>query len=475
MKDKVAIENRMLFTETMGDPFADAGGYVIKFLWQQPHLRDKTILELIEYIAKIYVNTWAGKLHLFFLNSTITQQAFKGDRKIDETLRYYRSLLSETTPGSVGHCRISGRKTRLYPAGRDNHILSGSGTFINFHHSFDSGLLLSKEVLIRMFFVPFGLMQLSDKVALIHSSNEEITRFFIEQNCETNLQRLASGIADGVLKSPFNNPSNALFEFIDNCLIKLKAILHPDRDDEVDDTRSPSLTLYHFSNFAANPEITIYSLSSDVFTFYAFCNRVKYRSAWIKFIRAHYKNSKYKDAVFDETDEVWRSKQDIEYDVYRIWRNEILERLLTGASILPKIARWTFDHQLPFRIVEIYQTYIRKMEKRTLEKIKEIADFIVGHKEADYIEKCINRLNKEKSINGLRLFMLRMTEEHYELDGQAPLINLQDYSEYLFPDGVNWREIRDVLLIAIYERLHDLKLKIAAELIDDENETITPN
>jgi CRISPR-associated protein Cst1 len=71
--------------------------------------------------------------------------------------------------------------------------------------------------------------------------------------------------------------------------------------------------------------------------------------------------------------------------------------------------------------------------------------------------------------------MLRLTEENYERDGQAPLINLQDYSEYLFPDGVNWREIRDVLLIAIYERLHALKLKIAAELIDDENEPITPN
>lgn len=46
-------------TNSTGDPFADAGGYVIKTLWEQPHLKDKTILYLIEYLAKIYVNRWS--------------------------------------------------------------------------------------------------------------------------------------------------------------------------------------------------------------------------------------------------------------------------------------------------------------------------------------------------------------------------------------------------------------------------------
>ena len=40
-------------------------------------------------ITKIYVNSWGGKIHAFFLNSTITQPAFKNDRKIEETLKYY--------------------------------------------------------------------------------------------------------------------------------------------------------------------------------------------------------------------------------------------------------------------------------------------------------------------------------------------------------------------------------------------------
>lgn len=465
---------RIDLTHATGDPFADVGGFVMKFLWGQPHLKDKNVLELIEYISKIYVNNWGGKLNAFFLNSTITQRAFKGERKIDETLKYYHSLIEETAPATEGYCRISGRKTKLFPAGRDNHILSGSGTFINFHHSFDSGLLLSKEILIRMFFVPFGLMQLSDKIALINSNNEKIFEFFVHQNCISNFKELGSGISEGILKSPFNNPSNALFQFVEDCLQQLKN-LYREEGEGIDEANAPSLTLYHFTNFGASPEVLIYKLTSEVFIFYAFCNGTKLKSEWIKFIRAHYKNSKFKDATFDEDTQVWQGKQSVEYETYKTWRNDIFEKLLNGISILPNIVRWSIHHQFPFKIVETYQTYIRNMEKRTLEKIKHIADFIVGHKEADYIEKCITRLNRERSANGLRLFVLRLTEQNYDQDGEQPLVNLEDCAEYLFPDGGNWREIRDLLLIAIYERLHALKLKVAAELIEDENESITEN
>lgn len=463
------------FTQLTGDPFADTGGYVIEFLWKQPHLKDKSIVELVEYVSKIYVNNWASKLNAFFLNSTITQPAFKGNRKIDETLKYYRSLIDETAPATEGYCRVLGRKTKLFPAGRDNHILSGSGTFVNYHHSFDRGLLLSKEVLIRMFFVPFGLMQLGDKIALVYSSEERVSEFFVFQNCINNFRQLGSGLSEGILRSPFNNPSNALFQFIDDCLNQFQTIFYADEQEDIAEVRAPSLTLYHFTNFGASPEVVIHTLTSDIFIFYAFCNSVRLKSDWVRFVRAHYKNSKVKDATFDENDEAWKGTKHFEYKIYRTWRNEIFERMLNGISILPKIVRWSVDHQFPFKIVETYQTYIKNMEKRTLEMIRHIADFIVDHKEADYIEKCITRLNRERSANGLRLFVLRLVEQNYNQDAERPLVSLEDCAEYLFPDGGNWREIRDLLLIAIYERLHALKLKVAAELIEDENESVTKN
>lgn len=460
------------FTEPTGDPFADVGGYVIKFLRDQPHLKEKEILELIEYVTDIYINSWGGNLNAFFLNSKITQNNFKGDRKKEETIYYYRSLLDGTSESDHGHCRISGRFTRLFPGRRDNHILSGSGKFLNFHHSFEGGLMLSKEALIRIFFVPFGLMQLSAKPALISSNEERISEFFVHQNCQANIRELAIGISGSILKSPFNNPSSAIFNFVDECIRQLRNLVFNNESNEVEN--APSLTLYHFTNFGAGPDINIHTLTSEVFKFYIFCNKPRLASSWSKFIKYHYRNSKFKGA-FDPETEAWKGKEVLVYETYKTWRNGIFDKLLEGKTILRDIERWSRRYLFPFKIAETYQILIRHMERRTLEKIKDVADFIVSHKDADYIEKSITRLHRGKSANEIRLFVLRLAEQNYQKDGLKPLVTLEDYAEYLFPDGGNWREIRDLILIAVYERLHDLKLKVTPEELDDENELITEN
>ncbi|RQP11207.1 MAG: type I-B CRISPR-associated protein Cas8b1/Cst1 [Chryseobacterium sp.] len=465
--------DKELLTATTGDPFADTGGLVIKHLWSLPHLRDKGILELIEYAAKIYVNNWNGKLHAFFLNSTITQPAFKGQKKIDETLKFYRSLLDESRDSQIGYCRISGRETKLFAAGRDNHILSGSGTFVNFHHSFESGLFLSKEILIRMFFVPLGLVQLSDKVAMLTSNDQQVTESFVKRNCAQNLQALSSGIAEGVLKSEFNNPANALFNFADDLNTRLQRLIDGD-EDELWKAANITLNLYHFTNFGASPEVNLYVLESTVFKFYVFCNSIKVKKDWNRFLRSHYRNSKVKGIEYIELTEEWRGKdQNFDFSAYKTWRNSVLDNLLNGKSILGAILKWNVDHSFPFIIVEVYQTIVRNMEKRTIEKIKQIADYIVVNRDTDFITKSIKRLNGEKSAHGMRQFIIKLNGENYQNGGADPLITVQDYADYLFPDGANWKEVRDVLLIAIYEKLHEENKFVDAPILEDEESEIS--
>ena len=441
-------------------------------MWTLPQLKDKGVEYLIEYAANIYVNKWDGKLHAFFLNSKITQPAFKGQRKIDEAVKYYKGLIDEPEVFQEGYCRISGRKTKLFPAGRDNHILSGSGTFINFHHNFESGLFLSKEVLIRMFFVPLGLVQLSDKVAMLSSNYEKVTAFFVERNCRENLNAISSGTAEGVLKSEFNNPANALFNFADSYLNTHLFSLFDKEEEELFSEADVSLSLYHFTNFGASPEVIIHILEARVFKFYAFCNRIMIAKEWNKFLRNNYRNSKHKGAIFYEEKGVWQSKNEVvPYETYKIWRNNVLESLLNGKSILPNILRWVVEHPFPFVIVEKYQTIIKNMEKRTIDKIRQIADFIVLNRDADFITKSIKRLNGEKSAHGLRQFIVKLNGENYKQNGVAPLVTVQDYAEYLFPDGGTWREVRDVLLIAIYEKLHATNIAVDVPVLEDETET----
>ncbi len=460
MKQNIKTIDYKWLTKQTGDPFADTGGYVIRYLWEI--YPEKDIDELIEFVTKIYVNNWEGKLHTFFLNSTITQPAFKGDRKIVETLKYFNSLLKETQEYEVGYCRISGRHGKLYTAGRDNSIMSGSGTFINFHHFFDSGIKLSKEIIIRMHFVPLGSLLLSGKVALLKSNDEALSYFYVENNVKNSLSNISSGVKEGVLKSEFKNPANALFDFVNKTIHQMKTYKSLDK--------SASLTLYHFTNFGASPEIDIYQLPATVFMFYAFCHKINYKIDWLNFIRSHYYNSKKKNAIYNSNNEVIElvkkgKIETINREEYQTWTNWVYK----GKSIVPEFLRWSKNgNKLHFDIIRVYQQNIRNMKKETIDKILELADFIITDRSEDDIKKLITKLNRASKAYELRRFLLNLVAENYNKDNEKPLITMKDYTDYLFGDGGGTGELRDVLLIAIYQKMHELNLKVKMEELTED-------
>ena len=459
-------------TRPTGDPFADAGGFAIEYL--SGKFPEKDILELINYITKIYVEKWNGKLNAFFLNSKITQPAFQGARKIEETNKYFEALIRETELFEIGFCRITGRETKLFFGGRDNSIMTGSGTLINFHHFFQKGISLSKEALIRIHFVPFACQQLQGKISLMQSSNEELSKLFIKLTIEKNLHEIGIGVSEGVAKSYMNKPANAIFDFVDYALSYLAEF----RQGSI----VPSLTLYHFTNFGASPEIQMYQLPAKAFLFYKTCLQPRFKDDWQIFVRSHYFDSQHKDAKYNLQSgkfEFQKSKETliIEQEEYRKWFNLIYNKLLFSESIRPEILRWCRKHHFNFEIVSIYQQNIIGMKKETINKIKELAAFFVREEDADKIKKRINALDGAKNASELRRFFLKQAvAPNYSEGKKEPIISVDDYVNYLFPDGSYWAEIRDLLLIAIYQQLHERdliseELKVELEVLTD-NETI---
>lgn len=454
--------NQEWLTRPTGDPFVDVGGYVIEYLQKEVYPKD-SILQLIDRVTKIYVNTWNAKLNAFFLNSKVTQPAFKGARKIEETAKYFSALINESEPYETGFCRITGQEGKLFDAGRDNSIMSGSRTFINFHHAFERGLKLSKEVLIRLHFVPLGSVLLSGKVALIKSNKHSLTRLFVHQNIKNNLQNIASGANEGIYRSEFNNPANALFDFAKKAIIEAKEEL----------VKGASLTLYHYTNFGASPEIDIYQMPSKIFLYYYHCNQISYKEDWKKFVRYHYKKSKHgpekyiasKDVMINEKKNVT-----IEFDEFKTWNNIVYYKLLNNDSILPQFREWSKEHSINFDIIRLYQQIINNMKTETVNKILEIADFIIHERSEDGIKRIITRLDKSANGSQIRRVLLGLVKENHNR-GNEPLISVEDYTEYLFPDTYNSREIRDLLLIAIYQKIHESSLKLELELeTEEENE-----
>lgn len=444
------------FTKLTGDPFIDVGGYVIQSLSEK--FPQKTIYELIEYATTVYVKHWGGKLHTYFLNSSITQPAFNAEKKVSETLKYYKGLLEETNPDfKNGFCRVLGDETKLYIAGRSNHMMSASGAFINFHSAYEGGLYLSKEALIRIFFVPLGVCFVGDKVALLQSNYSQVSYYLIKKNVEENMRNVASGFGEGTLKSEFGIVTNALFSFADFCIGSLKVAV---KDDDEIALKNVELNLFHFTNFGASPDIALHTFSNRLFVFYAYC-KTHYSKEWNLFINQHFKYSKFKDAHFDTSKQEWfNSKERLSFDSYKIWNNPILNKLLKNESIISQLCRWSRKNQFSFNIVEIYCINILKMDKYTIQKIKELADFILNDKSDDQIKSIITKLNGLKGSVDFRQFLIKLIKDNYEAKNPAPLLTIEDYVFYLFPDGTFWKETRDLLLIAIYQKLHELNLNI---------------
>lgn len=459
----MSVNKKWLIQKT-GDPFADIGGIVLRLLIKEKGTED--IMQIIEDTAKLYVNDWKGKLHAFFLNSTITQAAFKGNRKLTETVKFFSALLNDELPFEEGYCRILGEKTKVFTGGRDNHILSGSGTFINFHHAFQGGIMLSKEALIRMFFVPMGCLQLSDKIALLYSNKEELVEYFVAENVAENSRQIASRITDGIYRSDFKNPSSALFDFA------LRWI----RIAKKDFIENTEINLYHFTNFGASPEVNLYNFSAALFSFYS---RVQYRtwqSDWNRFAYSYFyqKNATYNYSSGTFLVKEKKEVKELEHGDFKTWRNGVYEGLLSGKSIRRAMLNWVEKKRQPlnFEIVKLYQIMLRDMNEKTLKIIERIADYVL--EDSGNIKKNVRALQKPTQAFAFRTTLRRMEEKNLAQQRQDPLFTLEEYALELFPDGTYWQEIQDLLLIAIYQKMHEQKIWLDDEALHIE-ETETEN
>lgn len=443
MEDKINAE---WLTKKTGDPFADVGGKVIQLLFEEKRHQD--IEKLIDEMTKTYVHNWNGKLNAFFLNSKITQPAFKGERKILETAKYFRQLINEELPFEAGYCRILGVKTNLFNSGRDNNIMVGSGTFINFHHAFQNGLMLSKEAIIRLFFVPYGCVQLTDKVALLQSNDEEINKYFVQKNIDENQSRIGKGLEGSINKSPHKSPSSALFGFARNWIVNLK---YYSVEDNVE------MNLYHFTNFGASPEVVLYNFSAAMFKFYAKVQHRTLQQDWQRFANSYFKqkNAKYifeKDA-FELTEK--KVSKTLAYQDFRTWYNSIYESLILGKPILKAMLHWVFKKQRPlnFEIVKLYQQHIKNMNAKTLQIVERIAEYVLQNESS--AKQNIRSLQKPTKAHAFRKALIKLVTKNHLQRNADPLFSMEEYALELFPDGTYWQEIQDLLLIALFQKMHE--------------------
>lgn len=462
MKRNIKTINYEWLTRPTGDPFADTGGYVIQYLWEKVY-SDKDIDELIDFVTKIYVNDWKKTIYFFFPNSPIINSSSKNPVK--DTVDKYLEIINDRE-AVIDYCRVSGRKTKVFKVVKDQFILAGSGKLVNYHHFFDKGILLSKEIIIRLLFVPLGVLRVGKYMGLIQSSNKEVAQYITELNISQNLQNLAKGISKEIAESDYSITSNAIFAYASLCIKNL--------DIAKDEKRNIALTMYHFTNYNQGPDMNLYKFPSTLFSFYRFC-KLKYKTDWNRFVNSHHrkKDTKY-NAELEQYEIKKKAKiETFTYKDFKTWYNPIYDKLLSGQSIGPDFLRWSEPgNKLNFDIIKIYQQNIRNMKKETINKIMELAEFLITDRSEDDIKKFITKLNGASKAYELRRFLLSLVSENYNKNNEKPIITVKDYSDYLFSDVANIKEIRDVLLIAIYQKLHELNMTVDVDLEEEKEEII---
>jgi CRISPR-associated protein Cst1 len=255
----------------------------------------------------------------------------------------------------------------------------------------------------------------------------------------------------GINRWEYKSPSSALFDFAQHWIINVK-------DYAVED--SVELNLYHFTNFGASPEVVLYNFSAALFDFYKNVQHRTLQNDWNRFTNSFFrqKNASYnfeKDS-FDLTEK--KEVKVIQRKDFKIWYNSIYESLLANKSILKAILNWVSKKQRPlnFEIVKIYQINLRNMNAKTLQIIERIADYIL--QDTNDLKKKITSLRKPIKAYAFRKALRRLAEENLAKKNPNVLFSLDEYAIELFPDGTYWQEIQDLLLIAIYQKIHEQQL-----------------
>lgn len=444
-----------------GDPFVDMGGLVMETL------PEKTIEDKISFATNIYIDNWKGKLHSVFLHSKITHISLsnKPDVQRKGTLEYYLGALKGKGATSKGFCRICASNQLLYDAERKNYPLVGSGEFTNFHHFQEPGLLICKDCLIKLFFLPLGILQSAGNLMFLQIQNEYEKKLWQKDVILNNLDKISHGTSEGILKSKYTNPQNALFYFASSLITRF----------EIYDYPSLQVRLFYFTNFGSKPNIEIYDLPTPVFSFLKRVLKPDLRPHWSYFIKRHYQFRK--TVNFDEEKNEWvevKKKNSISLDIDNYAgtnKNTIHYLLLSGKSILGHLRKIYKRMEFPVYIAIAYLKEVRKMKQEQIDLIQKISDKIISLSEnaKDY-KKYITNIEGARYGYQLRGAIIKMVKDHYKNGKQEPFVRFNDYVEYLFPDGQSWYEVRDFLLISLYEKLHQLRIepdKISDEEIQD--------
>jgi CRISPR-associated protein Cst1 len=436
---------------------------------------------VIDTVTGIYVDTWDREgMTILFHNSSLTQSPSKEDKlkyfhktslseketkeliKI-KTIIFYTEKIYKS--GNEGFCRVCNSHGLLYPSIRTNSFLSNSRTFVNFHHGLEDGIMLCPICIIKVYLVPLAVYKLS-KFFLIQPNSYNIKSYIRDSIIEKNWENHKSlNPKAGLLRYHLEkcNKFNAMYYIVHELTMYKEKIKEYGIDEHI--------TIWYFTNYNEKPDIEIINLTKNVFSFLGrvFCESGM--NSWIKYINYFYFIDQDKYPYYIEKDAFINNKDKVKE--HRSIHNIVISALMNGKSILEYIKRYNAtqiknqrnNDILLWDIITLYIMEVMNMQPSTLKALENVGDRIseIINLNRDSAKKILTSIRNTNTRSDLIGAIEKIQAKH------GTFSNYLFLKEILFPLGQYWLEVRNLLLIYIYEKINWTGVSNTSELLGSDS------
>lgn len=445
MGEEISVDK--IKSEFVGDPIVDSGLLAIKLLTDKEmyECSKEDLKEVSDNLVSLYSTpAWSKEIQSIFPNSTYINPSIRD--KEERSKEFLHELVDgiNNLDESAGCCVFCGnpayKRIDGKPFVKTQIPLIGSSDFTNFFPSFKNGIDICARCALAVQFAPMLFYKTGGKPSAISCNNKDVMRAFgmecIEYiNKQKVLNAFQSKDTSGIFDEGFKSPQNALFHLGYKLSTNYRSLLNGNEE----------IMIYRIDNYNQNPTgVSIYKLPNNVFKFViSMMKSSGYKKIWYELLSKHYHGKEVTKGGLP----VWKTRY-----------NTIHDNLLNNKTIL-----WAFkddrakEPTVPFIVVERYMDLVRNMNKQRIEAIKNLADKIAICIEETNNKRRVNDIVSAKDLPAFRNQLRLIFRDWQKLGKKEPMVSYDEYIATVIPDDYSgWREVRDLMVIRLYEKLHDM-------------------
>ncbi len=459
-----------MIIEQTGNIFFDAGYYMFYHILPDKKDNDfskdelKKIVDWLINESKRWQRNKSNQFSAFFhgngkpaidIAKDMNDRSKALDSIIDEKLNPWIEAIK---PADKNVCNICGLYEAITYLSRSEIPLNGS-IKNNFFPFWSKGISTCGLCGIKSYASMFSAVKIMSKAVIINTSQIELYKIWINEIARDRetLEKQNLTNEEGPISSPIKTPINAIYNYF-------KKIVKAIKENGLS-TKLLPFSFYYYTNFALGTDFDEFPVNSQMIKFFEYLFNEPYRvKDWNNFVRRWYKLDKKLE--FDEkTKSIMKvskkEKLPAEEEDYHDKRNIVIHNLMNYQSIVRYFINTKEKRiYLDFNIIEKYFEVILLMEKDQIKLIKDISDLIAESIRSEDMKLfSIEKINSYASLR--REFIL--LNKKYIIKNGKPLFTFDEFIEKLIPKVMEWRLVKDLIIIRLYEQLADVIQKLPEE------------